>query len=1174
MAVPELKPIEGKYEILEKLNEGGMGAVYKVRHRLLEEIRVIKVIRPQLQSDENLRRRFLREARAAVRLRHPNIAELYDFTVADDGTAYMVIEFIDGVDLVGLIEQSEPPNLPLVLDIGVQSLRALAYLHRKQFVHRDISPDNLMLTKDVEGHALVKLIDMGIAKPLQSEMNLTGEGLFLGKVRYASPEQFGGQTGSEEIDQRSDLYSFGIVLYELLTGVHPIKGEDNQTVLAGHLFHPPRSFDETDPQNRVPERLRSIVCKALEKSAADRYCDADAFSNELAGLASELIEIGPPTSELDATVVQTTPRPRAGRPGSTQDRLDLEFAPQKTPPPRPFEAVPPLEDHKEALLQSCCDKVESLIESKRLHEAEVELQRGEKTLGSSILLADLGKRIKQLRDGVNEAVVRARLLQRDGDLGAALEKIGEAKEVDNENPEVGALFDEVREALKERERAIERARQTIAGLLETGQLEEAQARLTEVHETFGRFARLDDLQEQVDTLQESADRVRKIGRAAAKVKELIEAGKLQRAAAALAAATRTHGDDEMFGALAEQIESQLEQEEAKDRLAQQADRRRRVNSLLEMAQQHADAENYEAALELIRQAIEISPDDPQIQTIEHRVQVSLERRDQQQRRAAELEKLTAEFEGRLLDGDLDVAQKLLEQAVATHGDLHELAALQVRIDEVRVEQREKTASEVMKQAFQLFEAGDLDEAARTVDRALALSPGLPQATKLQKTLVERRREESRLRTLDTARRSIMDSLNSGALDQAAQALAHAKKELGSARELQDLEKRLEDRQAREARRHEVGKIAQRIEKLIQKNRLDKASNSLAEAVRAHGQDTVFDELRARVEEIAGREQAAQEILAAEVGEKPTTRSRALWIGAVALLLVSVAVMVYMTRNPAPTTTEEPEPTQEMSAVATPSLDDLLAGHNFGEFHALVVGNNSYERGLPDLDTAVNDAQELASTLRRRFGFETEVLLDATRYETLSALESYVSRLDDNDNLLVFYAGHGFVDDVTGRGYWQPTDAEPDNTANWISSLEVSDLLLDIPAQRVLVVADSCFSGAFTHNEFPRVDAPEPATDAEIVERLEYRSRWVLSSGSLQPVLDNGFEGNSVFSRALLTSLEESPGAIELTTLFALVQRKVNAATVGMELQQQPQFAPLDSDDGGVFLFVPTTDSAG
>ena len=124
MAVPELKPFEGKYEILEKLNEGGMGAVYKVRHRLLEEIRVIKVIRPQLQSDEGLRRRFLREARAAVRLRHPNIAQIYDFTVAEDDTAYMVIEFIDGVDLVHLVEQSTLPDIGLVLDIGVQSLRA------------------------------------------------------------------------------------------------------------------------------------------------------------------------------------------------------------------------------------------------------------------------------------------------------------------------------------------------------------------------------------------------------------------------------------------------------------------------------------------------------------------------------------------------------------------------------------------------------------------------------------------------------------------------------------------------------------------------------------------------------------------------------------------------------------------------------------------------------------------------------------------------------------------------------------------------------------------------------------------------------------------------------------------------------------------------------------------
>ncbi len=1176
MAVPELKPIEGKYEILEKLNEGGMGAVYKVQHRLLEEIRVIKVIRPQLQSDENLRRRFLREARAAVKLRHPNIAELYDFTVADDGTAYMVIEFIDGVDLVHLIEQSSLPPIGLVLDIGIQSLRALAYLHRKQFVHRDISPDNLMLTKDVEGQALIKLIDMGIAKPLESEMNLTGEGLFLGKVRYASPEQFGGQTGKEEIDHRSDLYSFGIVLYELLTGAHPITGEDNQTILAGHLFHPPRSFAETDPQDHVPEELRAVVMQALEKNADGRFPDADSFSNALLTLRTQLEESEPETSSLDATVIQPMPGRSTGRPGSTQDRLDLEFAPGRTPAPRPLEPVPPSDqDLQESLLQASCDKVEALIEAKRLLEAEVEVQRAEKTLGSSILLSEFNQRLKKLRGKVNESIVRARILQREGELEEALERLDEATEIDSESPEITTLQEEIRQALGRRRQEIESARQAIEVQLEAGQLDEAQRGLEKAKESLGRFAELEDLQQRVDSLTKAAAQVREVAEAAGKIGKLIENGELHQATAALAAAQKTLGDDEMFRELAEQIRSRQAQERQRQELAEEAERKRQINSFLEMAQRHIEAENFEAALEQLDQAARLDPEDPKIQALVNRTRESMERRERLQQRAAELQELTLEVDGLLETRDLDGAEQVVTQGEARYGTLPELTSLRARIDEARLEKRDKAAGESLKKAYRLFETGNLDGAAESVDQALTLSPGHPQAAKLQQKIDERRREESRLRALESARSTILGHLNSGSLEQAEAVLQSSIGELGAGRELRDLQERLHELRSRQERRAQIDQQAQQIEKLIQKNRLDKASTALADAMRSLGQDRVFDELRTRVEEKAGSEQAAQEILAAEHGKKPSSpRTKAILAAAAALVLI-VAVVLYSTRSrPASTTAGGP---LEQTVLAEPqeTLDDILLGQDLGSFHALVIGNNEYEQGLPNLDTAVNDAQQVADSLRDRYGFETRLLLNSSRYETLSALEEYIRNLGADDNLLVFYAGHGFVDEVTGRGYWQPVDAEPDNTANWISSLEVSDILLDVPARRVLVVADSCFSGAFAGSAEPTpAQSAGEAAREEVLERLDLRTRRVLASGSLQPVLDNGVDGHSVFSRALLAVLESDSGAMESSDLFETLRERVAADMAGMELQQQPQFGPLDSDGGGLFLFVPDTDGRG
>ncbi|HEX7253056.1 MAG TPA: serine/threonine-protein kinase, partial [Thermoanaerobaculia bacterium] len=182
--------IEGRYEILGKIREGGMGTIYKVRHRLLDEIRVVKVMKPSITADEEMKHRFADEAKMATRLKHPNIGTIHDFALDEDGTAYLVMEFIDGVNLGELLGNKGPPEIPLVLEIAHQALLALGYLHRRNIIHRDVAPDNLMLTHDEEGQPRIKLIDLGIAKALDRPVELTSAGVFLGKLKYASPEQY------------------------------------------------------------------------------------------------------------------------------------------------------------------------------------------------------------------------------------------------------------------------------------------------------------------------------------------------------------------------------------------------------------------------------------------------------------------------------------------------------------------------------------------------------------------------------------------------------------------------------------------------------------------------------------------------------------------------------------------------------------------------------------------------------------------------------------------------------------------------------------------------------------------------------------------------------------------------------------------------------------------------
>ncbi|MCA1579959.1 MAG: protein kinase [Acidobacteria bacterium] len=325
--------IEGKYEILGKIREGGMGAIYKVRHRLLDEIRVVKVMRPQVLSDEELRRRFAEEAKIATRLKHPNICTIHDFALDQDGTAYLVMEFIDGVTLSEM--QQKPTPLGMTLDIVHQALLALAYLHRRNVVHRDIAPDNLMLTSDDDGMPLVKLIDLGISKALDRQgVDRTSTGVFLGKLKYASPEQYGALPPGEKIDGRSDLYGLGVVLYELLTGKRPFVGESPAELLRAHLFSPPLPFSETDPEGRVPPELQAVILKALEKKREDRFASAEDFDREILKVKSAI-----DSAVEAATTVAFFTKARSSRDSdssitpSAQDRLDRQFGAHTTPSP-------------------------------------------------------------------------------------------------------------------------------------------------------------------------------------------------------------------------------------------------------------------------------------------------------------------------------------------------------------------------------------------------------------------------------------------------------------------------------------------------------------------------------------------------------------------------------------------------------------------------------------------------------------------------------------------------------------------------------------------------------------------------------------------------------------------------------------------------------------------------
>ncbi len=296
IALPERFPpiapgtvLDGKYQIISLLGAGGMGEVFKVRHIHLNAVRTIKVMKASLLADEWHRSRFLREARLATQVQHPNVAVLHDFATLPNGSYYMVSEFIDGITARQWIKRYGRFPLPLSIEISLQVLSGLGHCHRRGLLHRDISPDNIMISVDAEDRPVAKIIDLGIAKQLEARgADATQTGLFMGNPKYCSPEQLGKLEPGEELDLRSDLYSMGVVLYEMVVGAGPFRSNTPQGYLVKHLTEKPPPLAEAEPQVEWPPAFEVALFKVLEKDRARRYRSAKEFAEALKPFAADL----------------------------------------------------------------------------------------------------------------------------------------------------------------------------------------------------------------------------------------------------------------------------------------------------------------------------------------------------------------------------------------------------------------------------------------------------------------------------------------------------------------------------------------------------------------------------------------------------------------------------------------------------------------------------------------------------------------------------------------------------------------------------------------------------------------------------------------------------------------------------------------------------------------------
>jgi serine/threonine-protein kinase len=353
--------LDDKYEIVKRLGSGGMGEVYLVRHVHLQELRVVKILRQDLAADPVAQKRFVREARLATQIKHPNVAILYDFSRLPDGSFYMVWEHIEGQDVGDWLRRRGPFSVPTAIRLGIQALRGLGAVHAAGIIHRDLSPDNLMIMENNRQQAWLKIIDLGLAKnlaPEDSSLEITQVGMFMGKLQYCSPEQAGAASG-EQLDRRSDLYSFALVFYEMITGLPPFESESPHGFIFKRLSEDPLPMVGRNPKVAVPAELDRLVRQALERDPERRIPDAVSFI-----VALEKVERG--LSQVETKEVVMSADLRSGKPAILT-------------PPVALPAAAPRQRSASEL--SKAEKVDLLAQieraAKRVSESSLDLARAE-----------------------------------------------------------------------------------------------------------------------------------------------------------------------------------------------------------------------------------------------------------------------------------------------------------------------------------------------------------------------------------------------------------------------------------------------------------------------------------------------------------------------------------------------------------------------------------------------------------------------------------------------------------------------------------------------------------------------------------------------------------------------------------------------------------------------------
>lgn len=371
--------LAGRYEIENVVAEGGMAIVYLARHRVVNRACAVKILSSSLVRNKVVRERFRREAKATQKLAHPNIIDILDHGETDDGLPYLVMEFLKGETLAEAIERG-PMKLSVALPIGLQIARALARAHDFDVIHRDLKPENVFLCTREKGVPLAKLLDFGIARSMH-DARLTAAGEVFGTPQYMAPERI----TSIDAGPSADLYSFGVMLFEMLTGKLPFDADDVTTFFARHMNAPVPRLGERGVT--VPKQLEDLVASLMAKGAEKRPVDAHAVCKELAEVSKKAGVPIPPEPQIEQAFDEEPPKtlPPASIDRWARRTLIFEQMLAKAHGPKPPpEARELLTTIQRRVREISVVRADAVKEQRKLTALETKLREGRQRFGTAV----------------------------------------------------------------------------------------------------------------------------------------------------------------------------------------------------------------------------------------------------------------------------------------------------------------------------------------------------------------------------------------------------------------------------------------------------------------------------------------------------------------------------------------------------------------------------------------------------------------------------------------------------------------------------------------------------------------------------------------------------------------------------------------------------------------------